>query len=110
MANTFKVLGQSDPSATTLTDVYTVPASTETTISTLTVANRSSSATSFRISVAPAGAADSDEQYLYYDIATAGNDTFAATLGITLEATDVVRVYATDATLSFQFFGVEMTA
>ena len=109
MADTPKILGQSDPTAATLTDIYTVPSSTNTVISTISVSNRSSVATSFRISVAITGAADSDEQYLYYDIAIAGNDTFVTTIGITLEATDKVRVYATLATLSFNVFGTEIT-
>lgn len=108
MANTYKVLGQSNPSAATLTDCYTVPALTEATVSTIMVANRSSVATSFRISVAPAGAANSNEQYIYYDIVIAGNDSFAVTAGFTLEASDVIRVYATLATLSFNVFGVEI--
>lgn len=110
MAVTSKVLGQSKPSATTLTDMYTVPALTSTTVSTIVVANQSATATSFRISVAVAGAADTPAQYLYYDIAIPGNDTFAATLGITLAASDVVRVYNTLATCSFNLFGVEVTA
>lgn len=109
MAVAQKVLGQSKPSATTLTALYTVPALTQATASTITVCNQSSVATSFRISVAPAGAADTPSQYLYYDIPIAGNDTFAATLGITLATTDVVRVYNTLATLSFSLFGVETT-
>lgn len=73
------------------------------------VANQSATATSFRVSVAIAGAADTPAQYLYYDIAIPGNDTFAATLGITLAATDVIRVYNTLATCSFNFFGVEIS-
>lgn len=104
---TQKVLGQSKPSATTLTGAYTVPAATQATVSTLVVTNQSSTATSFRVSVAVAGAADTPAQYLYYDVPIAGNDTFAATLGITLGASDVVRVYNTLATLSFNLFGVE---
>lgn len=110
MAVTSKVLGQTKPSAATLTDIYTVPASTATTVSTIVVANQSATATSFRVSVAVAGAADTTEQYLYYDIAIPGNDTFAATIGVTLSATDVVRVYNTLATLSFNLFGVEVSA
>lgn len=104
---TQKILGQSKPSATTLTDVYTVPALTQATISTITVANQSATATSFRISVAVAGAADNTKQYLYYDCSIAGNDTFACTFGITLGAGDIVRCYATLATLSFNIFGAE---
>ena len=109
MANAYKILGQSKPSATTLTDAYTVPASTEAVISTITVCNQSATATSFRISVAPAGAGDTASQYIYYDVPISGNDTFAATLGISLAATDVVRVYNTLATLSFNITGVEIS-
>lgn len=109
MSEAFKVLGQSNPTAATSTDLYTVPASTSAVVSTITVANRSATATSFRISVAPDGAALADTQYLYYDVAISGNDTFAATIGVTLATTDVVRVYATLATLTFSLFGTEVT-
>jgi hypothetical protein len=106
MADTYKVLGQSNPSATTLTTAYTVPGATVAIISSIVIANRST-ATSFRISVAVAGAADSNEQYIAYDVAIAANETQTLTLGITLGAADVIRVYATLATLSFNIFGVE---
>lgn len=109
MADAVKVLAQVDPSAATLTTAYTVPGATSTVISTVLVANRSSTPTSFRISVAVAGAADANKQYLYYDIPIPGNETFAATLGVALATTDVLRVYATLATLSFNVFGVETT-
>lgn len=109
MAETFKIIGQSKPSAATLTDIYTVPSSTSATISTLVVCNQSATPTSFRISVAIAGAADTAAQYLYYDVAIKGFETFTATLGITLATTDKVRVYNTLATLSFNLFGVEVT-
>ncbi len=103
------VLGQSNPLAAVLTALYTVPGSTDAIVSTLSVANRSAVPTSFRVSIAPAGAVDSLEHYQYYDIPIPANDTFAATLGWTLAATDVIRVYATLATLSFSVFGVELT-
>lgn len=109
MADTSKILGQSNPSAATLTDIYTVPGSTSAVIATIFVANRSSVATSFRIAVAPAGAADDLKHYIYYDIEIAGNDSFATTTGINLETTDKVRVYATLATLSFTVTGLEIT-
>jgi hypothetical protein len=109
MPNTYKSLAQSNPSAATLTDAYTVPASTSTVVSSIVVCNRSSAATQFRISVQVANAADDNKQYLYYDTVIPGNDTFVATLGITLAATDVIAVYATLSTLSFNIFGVELT-
>jgi len=109
MAETYKILAQSKPGAASLIDAYTTPGATSTVISSLTVCNQSAVPTTFRISVAIAGALDTPAQYLYYNVPIAGNDTFAATLGITLAATDVVRVYNTLANLSFNFFGVENT-
>jgi len=109
MADTLKTLAQANPLAATLTDVYTVPALTSAVLSTIMVANRSATATSFRISVAIGGAANSDEQYIAYDVAIDGNDIQEITVGVSLAATDVVRVYATLATLSFNLFGVQIT-
>ncbi len=109
MADAYKVLGQSNPTAATLTTLYTVPSSTSAVASTISVCNRSATQTTFRISVAPSGASDSSEQYLYYDVEIPGNDTFMATVGLTLATTDVIRVYATLATLSFSLFGTEVT-
>lgn len=109
MAVTYKTLSQTAPGAATLTDSYTVPGATSAIVSSILVCNRSAVATSFRVSVAVAGAADATKQYLYYDVALPGNDTFLATLGLTLAATDVVRVYATLATVTFNIFGSELT-
>lgn len=109
MAEAHKVLGQSNPVATTLTDAYTVPGATSTIVSSITVCNRSATATTFRLSIAVAGAANDNKQYIYYDEPIKGNRTFKITGGLTLTATDVVRVYATLATLSFSVFGTEVT-
>jgi hypothetical protein len=109
MPETPKVLGQSNPDATTLTDLYTVPSRTYAKVSSIVVCNRSASTTFFRVSVAPDGDADSDEHYIYYDVDIVGNDTFDGSIGAMLEPTDVVRCYAGAATLSFNLFGTEVT-
>ena len=109
MAETIRVLAQSAPAATTLTAVYTVSAATTATVSTLTVCNRSATAATFRISVAINGAADATAQYIFYDQALAGNSTYAATIGMTLGANDIIRVYASTANLSVNVFGVEVS-
>lgn len=107
MADTAKVLAQVDPLAATLTTGYTVPGATSTVVSTVSIANRSATPTTFRISVAVAGAADTNKQYIAYDVPIGANETKTFTIGMTLAATDVVRVYATLATLSFNIFGIE---
>ncbi len=110
MASVIKILGQAEPAAATLTDLYTVPSSTEAIISSLMICNTSSVATIFRIAVQIAGASIVNKQYIYYEVNIPGYETFTATLGVTLAATDVVVVYATLATLSFNLFGQEITA
>jgi len=109
MAEVLKVLAQLNPAATTLTALYTVPALTSATVSTLAVCNRSASSVTFRTSVAVAGAADDVKQYLFYDVVLTKNSTFTATIGVTLGAADVVRVYASTTGLSFSLFGVEVS-
>ena len=109
MPDTLKVLGQSNPAAATLTDIYTVPGATSAMVSSITITNRSATGTSFRLSVAIAGAADANQQYIAYDIPINGNSMVTMTLGIGLATTDVFRVYATLATLSFNLFGIEVT-
>jgi len=109
MAIAYKVLGQSNPSADSLTTAYTVPASTEAVVSSIVVANRSATETTFRIAVRPNGATVSDEHYIAYNTAIAANSLVALTLGVTMDASDVLSVYADDATLSFNVFGQEIS-
>jgi hypothetical protein len=104
---TYKVLGQSAPSATTNTDLYTVPSATQAVCSTLTIANRST-ATTYRVAVRVAGAAIANSQYVAFDVPIAANDTVMLTLGITLGAADVVTVYAGSANLTFSLFGSQI--
>lgn len=109
MATAYKVLGQSNPAATTATTLYTVPASTQAVISTLVVCNQASTAATFRLAVRVGGAALAASQYLAYDVTVGAADSTALTLGITLAATDIVTVYGSSATLSFTAFGSEIS-
>lgn len=109
MSVTYKILGQLNPAATTATDLYTVPSATNTIASTLQVCNQAASGATFRVSVREAGAATNAKQYLAYDTTVPANDAISLTLGITLSATDVVTVYASTNTLSFNLFGSELT-
>ena len=109
MPTTYKVLGQSNPAATTATTLYTVPAATQAIVSTLTVTNQTATAGTYRIAVRVAGAALAAAQYLAYDVSLPGNATDTLTLGVTLGATDVITVYASAATFSFNAFGSELS-
>jgi len=107
-ATTYKTLAQSNPAATTNTDIYTAPAATSSVVSTIVVANQSGTAATFRIAVRVAGAAITPKQYIAFDEAVPGNESIVITLGITLAATDVVTVQASTANLSFNVFGAEI--
>jgi hypothetical protein len=109
MPTNYKILGQVATSATTSTDLLTVASSTQVVVSSIVVANRDSAAATYRISAASAGAAIGNAQYLAYDVTVGGSDSTVLTLGITLSATDKIRVYASNANLTFTAFGSEIS-
>lgn len=109
MATAYKVLGQVAPSATTATAVYTVPSATEAVVSSVTVCNRAASAGTFRLAVRPDNAALANQHYLVYDAPISANDTVVLTIGLTLDASDVLEVYASSADLSVQAYGSEIS-
>ena len=109
MPAAYKVLGQSNPSATTATTLYTVPASTSAVVSSLTIANLAATATTYRVAVRPAGATLANQHYLAYDATLPANDTTILTLGLSLATTDIVTVYAGSANVAFNLFGTEIT-
>ena len=55
MASNYKILGQLDLTTASLTDLYTCPASTETVVSTVIIANRASAADTFRLAIRTEG-------------------------------------------------------
>ena len=111
MASSYKVLGQLDLTSSSLTDLYTVPASTETVISTIVIANRASAGDTFRLALRTDGDAISDKHYLAYDVPVGANDSTTLTLGVAMQATDVLSVGAagTASELSVNAFGAEVT-
>jgi hypothetical protein len=109
MATTYKVLGQNNPSATTATTLYTVPASTSTVVSTIAIANQAGTSGTYRIAIRPAGATLDPKHYIVYGATVAASDSVLLTLGITLATTDVITVYASSATMSFSAFGSEIS-
>jgi len=110
MAYTLKTLAQALPNAAILTDAYVCPANTQAAISSIVVCNQDNVlTTTYRISVAVDGSDDSAMQYLYYDAPVSANTTDVLKLGISLNAGDIIRVYAGAATISFNIFGQEIT-
>jgi hypothetical protein len=109
MPTIYKVLGQSAPAATTLTTLYTVPSATDAVVSTIAICNQAGTSATYRIAIRPAGAAVANQHYIVYGATVAASDSVLLTLGITLDATDVVSVFASSATMSFSAFGSEIS-
>jgi hypothetical protein len=108
MATSYKVLGQVKPSANTLTTAYTVPSSTEAVISTIVVTNLGPTSTTYRIAIRKDGANISQEMYIAYDISIPAVDSLALTLGVTINAADVISVESYSGLVNFHIFGSEI--
>ena len=110
MPTAYKVLAQSIPSATTETTLYTVPSSTSTVVSTVSICNQAGTAGTYRIAVRPAAdATTATKHWIVFGATVAANDSIMLTLGLTLAAGDVVRVFASSANMSFAAFGSEIS-
>jgi hypothetical protein len=108
MTTTYKVLAQSAPAATSNVDLYEVPLNTEAVISTLVVANRGNAAATYRIAIRPDNASLADLHYIAFDVAIPANDSTNLTLGLTLDASDRITVFASTANFTFSLFGAQI--
>lgn len=104
MSEAWGALAQSSPSATTLTDVYEVPAAKRGTVEVI-VCNRGTD-TTIRLSHAVGGAADTAAQYLLYNQALVAGET-RVTARFTVGAGDVLRGYSGSGNVAFNINGIE---
>jgi hypothetical protein len=105
MANAYSILAQDNPGAS-LDILYTATAVEM--VGTLFVANRNAAAKTARVALSALGAAIEDDHYIIYDVSIPGNDTIILN-GLSLKATDLIRVFAEDAEVSFLLTGVEIS-
>ena len=112
MATTYKVLGQSNPSATTETRLYYVPTATSAVVSSIVICNQAGTSATYRIAVKSSGgsanSAAASTDWVVYGGTVAANDSTILTIGITMQADAQIRVYASSSTLSFSAFGSEI--
>lgn len=107
MANSYQTLGQANPGAS-LTALYTVPGATQAIVF-VTASNKEAAANTIRVKVAPAGAADDPDHDVLFDFSVPANDTYVHPVPLFMDATDVLRVFASDTNVTFQAQGVEIT-
>lgn len=110
MATTYKILGQSQPTTTSDTTLYTVPASTSAIVSSVTVANTTANSGTFKLYCVADGDAAGADNAIFYDGTLAANTTTSFSLGLTMGAADSLVVQASAGTaITFQAFGSELT-
>lgn len=97
-------VAQSNPSAASLTDLYVAPSGKEAVVSTLAIAEHGGDFAQFDVLVSPSGAAASDTHILIKDGQLGAKDTLFFTIGIALAPTDVIRVKASTADVTFTAF------
>jgi hypothetical protein len=113
MPNTYKILGQVNPTANTQSNVYVVPAATEAVVNSLTIANQGTSNVSYSVIVMPssefADPSSNGKYFLIRGSSMPGGDTATLTLSLTLPAGAVLAANTNSGSLSFSAFGVEIS-
>ena len=108
MAEIYKILGQVSPPSASWANLYTVPASAQAVLSTISICNTTSASSSFQIALQQNGEALGLKNYIAFNSAVPGYDTLFISIGATLGDTDQVSVYGYTASLAFNAFGTEI--
>ena len=113
MPNTYKILGQVNPSANTQSNLEVVPAATEVIINSIQISNQSATNASYSLMVFPAAEFSSPASNGRHFIIRGGtipaSDAATLTLSLSLPAGAIVAANTNSASLSFSAFGVEIT-
>jgi hypothetical protein len=109
MANAYKILGQVADASANDVELYLVGSGKEAVVSTIVVCNREAANNTFRIATKTDNSAVQNTDYVAYDSVVNGNDTITLTLGITLQTGAEISVGASDANVTFQAYGTEIT-
>lgn len=109
MATQYKILGQAMPTTTSNVDLYTVPSSGQSVVSTVSITNVLSYGVTCRVYVVASGAVAANSNALIFDCLIQANDVNPITIGITLSEGDKITVQSGVANaLTFQAFGSEI--
>ncbi len=90
-----KILGQMLLTDTLMNTLYTVPDGVFTSVSSIYICNISGSNKTIDIAISVGGEADSNKQFIYYQLDINQKDTFINTTGLTLGPGDKIRIRST---------------
>jgi hypothetical protein len=109
MATTYKSPAQLEPAAQTLSTLYTVPSATQAVISNIHACNLGGTSASIRVAVRPDGTSIADQHYLFFGLMITAYDTVEFGHGITMDASDVLSVWSSSGSVSFNLSYAEVT-
>lgn len=115
MATTYKILGQTLPTANLLSNVYVVPTATSTILNTITICNQSAANANVDIVVRPINETLANKHFILRGVTIPRADSLIFSPGITMNANVIVAVNnavhtgETAANVSFNVYGVELT-
>jgi len=104
MATAYVVLGQSTPSATTLTTLVT-GSTNGSIVSSFAACNKGSSSDTIRVAITKSGGS---AYYQYYGLTIPGNSSIQETPGWTIATGDTISVYSTTGNTDFTATGVTL--
>jgi hypothetical protein len=108
----YKILGQIQPTGNVLTTIYTVPASTNTMISSITICNQSVNTVSINVAANVSGSAVSAKNFIVSGYSLGASETLVLEPRISLNVGSVLSANVTGAnassTVSINAFGVEI--
>lgn len=107
MANIHKVLGQINPSANTLTNVYVTGTGTSAIVSTITIRNLNGANSSYSLVVRPNNESLDNKHYIIRGGIIPGNELISITGAVTMNA-GVILAANTNGSVTFNAYGVEI--
>lgn len=109
MASTYKILGQVNPTANTLSNVYVTGASASAIVSTITIHNFSDANSSYSIVVRPINEALGSKHYVIRGGIIPARELISITGAVTLNSNAILAANTNSSSISFNAYGVEVT-
>ena len=106
---TYKILGQVNPTANTLSNVYVVPAATEGIVNSIIISNQAASNASFSLVVRPTSEALDGKHFIVRGCVVPASDTMTMTLSLTLPTGAILAANTNSSSISFGAYGVEIS-
>ena len=108
----YRVLGQTNPAASTNTIAYTVTSGASAILSSIMVTNQQANGSMYYIAIVPSGQNQqypASKNFISYSSPVPANDTISLISGITMGSNDSIIVSANNANVSFSVFGTEIS-